>query len=257
MLTTMPATAPAIVQPAGPTTAPIIVPQKIVFDKATYVVMPFLSEDFADLKRWQTAEDNGRWTPGKDGLVGEWLKASPSIFLKDPIEGDYLWQITATRLQPSADFVKRFAASKQGAGSQPRTRYNFNFWLRVADPAGEDFFKTYPKHLGTGWNGMGDDYWHSYFVTVVHKPGDNWIRLRRGPGYEKMEDVQNLVPYMDYNQPIQFSFLLRKGHVLGYFGSKQIFDHVDPKPYVAGRIGLCVWLDTVRFSDMRMYRFTD
>src|ERR1017187_8035533 len=124
MLTTMPATAPttmqSIVPATAPTTAPITIPQKIVFDKATFQVLPFLSEDFADLKRWQTAEDNGHWTPGKEGLVGEWLKASPSIFLKDPIEGDYLWQITATRLEPSADFVKRFAASKQGVGSQPR-----------------------------------------------------------------------------------------------------------------------------------------
>ncbi len=231
--------------------------QQIIFENATYRVEPFLSENFSDLKRWRTAEDHGRWAPGKDGLVGEWLKASPSIFLKDPIEGDYLWQITATRLQPGPEFVQRYAASKHGAGYQPRTRYNFNFWLRASDPAGEDFFAAYPKHLGTAWNGMGDDYWNSYYVTVVYNPEGNWIRLRRGPGYEKREDIQNLVPFLDYSQPIRFSFLLRKGHVLAYFGTKQIFDHADPNPHRAGYIGMCVWLDMVRFSDMCLCRFAD
>jgi hypothetical protein len=189
--------------------------------------------------------------------VGEWLKESPSIFLNDPVEGDYLWQITATRLEGDADFAQRFAATKWGAGIEPRRLYNFNFWLRAADPAGGDFLGAYPKHLHTGPNGMGDDYWNSYFITVCYDPNDNWMRLRRGPGYEKRQSVHNVVPFMDYDQPIRFSFLLRQGHVLAYFGSKPIFDYADPSPYRAGHVGLCVWLDRVRFSEMRMYRFAE
>jgi hypothetical protein len=231
--------------------------EQIQFDDAAYSVRPLLIEDFANLDRWQTAEHWGRWRPGQQGLVGEWLEVSPSIFLKEPIAGDYLWQISVTRLPPIADFLARFGASKHAVGREARTMYNFNFWLRAADPTGEDFFAAYPKHLKTGWNGMGDDYWNSYFVTVVHNPDGNWMRLRRGPGYEKIEDVQNVVPFLDYHQPIRFTFALRRGHIRAYFGSKPIFDHADANFHPAGHVGLCVWHDTVRFSEMRMYRFVD
>jgi len=214
-----------------------------------------LEEELADLSHWRCLDEFGKWTAEAGGIVGEWVERSPSIFFDGKIESDFLWQVTAAREKPDEDFVRRFTASKWGGGVDPAFKYNFNFWLRADSPSGGDFFGEYPAKLGTGWNGMGDDHWRSYFTTVVRSPGEDWVRLRRSPGYVMVEDVHGVVPHLPYGEAHEFTFLLREGRVKMFFDDRCVYDHAEPGMYEAGYIGLCVWLARVRFSGMRLYRF--
>ncbi|HYF50205.1 MAG TPA: hypothetical protein VEJ63_12420 [Planctomycetota bacterium] len=216
-----------------------------------------LYEKFSDLRRWRTLENHGGWTPGTDGLLAEWLEKSPSLFLKEKISGDYLWQTRLSRLSPDEEFLRRFQASSHAKGADPERFYNFNFWLRADAPPAETFFDAYPKYLGTGWNGMGDDHWHSLFNTVVwwdKGNPDNWVRLRRSPGYEKMRDIQGIVPHLPYGEPHEFSFALQGGRVRMYFDETLVYDFADERAYASGYLGFCVWLCRIRYHEMKLYR---
>jgi hypothetical protein len=222
----------------------------------TYQVEPLLVENFENLERWVTLEQDGKWEVKNGGLEGEWLQASPSIFLKEKITGDYLWEVEVTRLETDAAFLERYTATKWGKWD-PREQYNFNFWLRADVPPNSpgDFFSEYPKYLKTGWNGMGDDHWHSYFTTVVWNPEDNWVRLRRGPGYELRQDVHNVAPFMPWGEKHKFTFVLQGSRVRCYVDDRTlVYDYEDPAGYREGHIGLCVWLCKVRFEKMRVWR---
>jgi hypothetical protein len=223
----------------------------------TYQVEPLLAETFENLERWVTLEQDGKWEVKAGGLEGEWLQQSPSLFLKEKISGDYLWEVDVTRLETDAAFLERYKASKWGKTCEPREQYNFNFWLRADAPPGSpgDFFSEYPKYLKTGWNGMGDDHWHSYFTTVVWNPQDNWVRLRRGPGYELRQDVHKVAPFMPYGEKHRYTFVISGGRVRCYVDEKTVvYDYADPQPYASGHIGFCVWLCKVRFENMRVWR---
>jgi hypothetical protein len=222
----------------------------------SYQLEPLLTENFANLDRWTALEQDGKWEVKNGGVEGEWLRQSPSLFFKQKIAGDYVWEIEATRLPTDEAFLGRYKATKWGT-CDPREQYNFNFWLRADVPPGSpgDFFEEYPKYLKTGWNGMGDDHWHSYFNTVVWNPQDNWVRLRRGPGYELRQDIHNVVPFLPWNEKHKFTFAIEGGHVRCYFDeAKLVYDYVDPQPHREGYIGLCVWLCKVRFESMRVWR---
>jgi hypothetical protein len=212
-----------------------------------------LREDFRDLNRWVQCENDGAWTAGPDGLRAEWQRNSPSLFLREKVAGDIFWRVRVARLAPTPEFLTAFKQSKHTQGSDPLVFYNFNFWLRTDSPDRGDFMAQYPTKLGSGWNGMGDDFWHSYFTTVVRNPTENWVRLRRGPGYEKMCDVNDIVPHLPYDQPHTFSFLIRRGVVRGFFDGRELYRYADSAPHSAGHIGLCVWLCTVRFSELELY----
>jgi len=220
-----------------------------------------IEEDFGDLSRWTALEDHGRWDVRGGGLVGEWLEASPSLFLSEPVEGDYLWTIRAGRVRPGADFLERFEASKHGRGTDPFCNYNFNFWLRADTPGvpgeagGAGFLEEYPKRLGTGWNGMGDDHWRSLYATVVRTSDENWVRLRRSPGYVKVAEARDAIGQLDYDRAHEFAFALEGGRARMYFDGTRVFDYTDPDPHARGHIGLCVWLCVMRFERMRLYRF--
>jgi hypothetical protein len=213
------------------------------------------SQDLSDLVRWRALESDGLWTACEDGFTGEWVRNSPSLFFSEKIAGDYLWRTKVTRLEPGAAFTERFSASKFGAGKKPDELYNFNFWLRADAPPGEDFFGTYPTKLGSGWNGMGDDYWRSYFTTVVRGVDGEWVRLRRSPGYAKVREARGVVPDLPYNEPHVFSFALRRRAVRMYFDETLVYEYADPAWYESGYVGVCVWLAVVRFEEMRLYRF--
>lgn len=258
-----------------------------------YPVRPWLGEELADLRRWRQLDRHGRWraavaspaSPG--GIVGEWISDSPSLFFDQRIDGDYIWQVRATRLRPtetSSDgaFLQRFHACKHARGCDPLFKYNFNFWLRVDTPdAGaaeaEDFWRAYPRQLGHGWNGMGDDHWQSLFNTVVWNgpsaddpglpagatgvaaDGSNWVRLRRSPGYVQICEAVDLVPHLPYDEPHVFSFAVGRGRVRMYFDDRRIYDYRDADGAAAlpgaGYIGLCVWLCVMRFDAMRLYEW--
>lgn len=220
---------------------------------------PIFEESFHDLQRWTALESHGRWSAGPEGLHAEWLDQSPSLFLKEPVRGDFLWQTQLSRVPPSGEFLTRFRASKHTVGADPLHFYNFNFWLRAGAPPGEEFLSAYPRYLGTGWNGMGDDHWHSLFTTVVwwdKGTPDNWVRLRRSPGYEKMRDVQNLVSHLPYDEPHWFSFALQGSRVRMYFDTTCVFEFDDAQPYAAGHIGFCVWLCTIRYHQTKLFQLT-
>jgi hypothetical protein len=222
-----------------------------------YKLEPLLTENFKNLDRWVTLESNAKWEVKNGGVEGEWLQASPSIFLKQKIAGDFLWEVDTTRLATDAAFLARYKATKWGDKWDPETQYNFNFWIRADVPtdAPGDFFSEYPKYLKTGWNGMGDDHWHSYFNTVVWNPEDNWVRLRRGPGYEMKGDVHNVAPFFGYGGKHKFTFVIQDGHIRCYLDdSKVVYDYLDPQPHKEGYIGLCVWLCKTRFENMRVWR---
>lgn len=220
-----------------------------------YSVRLELAEDFHDLERWLPAEADGRWTASADGMTGEWLRNSPSIFLREKVHGDYLWQIKARRIQPDPAFLERHEASNHGRGKDPVQRYNFNFWLRADTPDGKDFFETYTEKLGTGWNGMGDDYWNSFYVTVVRDSQGSRVRLRKSPGYRQVLESFGVVPYLPYGEEHTYTFLIREGRVKMYLDQTRVFDCEDAEIYESGYIGLCVWLAVVRFEQMRLYRF--
>lgn len=140
----------------------------------------------------------------------------------------------------------------------PQTLYNVNFWLRADVPVadeqdGGDFLSAYSRHLGSGWNGMGDDHWRSYFCTVVRHGESNWSRLRRGPGYEMLCDTTDVVPPMEYDQPRDFAFVVSDRQVRAYCDDRLIFSHEADRIYSGGYIGLCVWMCAMRFEDMKLY----
>ncbi|MCL2647031.1 MAG: hypothetical protein FWD61_08495 [Phycisphaerales bacterium] len=224
----------------------------------SYKVELAIEENFANLDRWAIRDEMGKWLVNNGGVEGEWLSGSPSIFLKEKIKGDFAWEITATRLPHDQALTDRFHATKHGAdGKGLDSKYNFNFWIRADAPPGGNFLEDYPRYLKTGWNGMGDDHWHSYFNTIVwdDRPPQNWARLRRSPGYDKVQDAQNIVPYMTYGQPHKFTFVIRDGHVKLYIDEKTfVYDFNDPHPYHEGHIGLCVWICKVRFEQMKLWR---
>lgn len=222
-----------------------------------YRVRLALVEDFQTLDRWRQVEEHGRWRVEHKALIGEWLEKSPSLFLKKKIEGDYLWQIKTTRVRPDQAFRRRFASSTHGRGHEPERMYNFNFWLRADSPNAEDFFRMYSRKLGTGWNGMGDDYWNSLYTTIVWGPLDRskWVRLRRSPGYKKVRDISGVLPYLPYDEPHVFTFVIRKGRARMYFDDKRVYDYEDHHLYEAGYIGLCVWHCVMRYEEMKLYDF--
>src|ERR1035437_616287 len=165
----------------------------------TYKIEPLLTENFDNLDRWVSRDTMGKWEAKNHGVEGEWITGSPSLFLKEKLKGDFIWEITATRLTHDKALTDRFHATKHGDdGKGLESKYNFNFWIRADAPPGENFLEAYPKYLKTGWNGMGDDHWHSYFNTVVWDDrgppsAHNWNRLRRSPGYEMVKDIHDVV----------------------------------------------------------------
>ncbi|MCL2639815.1 MAG: hypothetical protein FWD53_03125 [Phycisphaerales bacterium] len=225
-----------------------------------YNVELALEENFGNLDRWAIRDEMGKWEVKNGGVEGEWITGSPSIFLKEKIKGDFMWEIVATRLQHDQALTDRFHAIKHGKdGKGLDARYNFNFWIRADAPPGQNFLEAYPRYLKTGWNGMGDDHWHAYFNTIVwdecQTPPQNWSRLRRSPGYEKMRDAQNIVPFMTYGKPHKFSFVICDGRVKTYIDdTTPVYDFADPQPYQEGHIGLCVWICKVRFEKMKLWR---
>jgi hypothetical protein len=220
-----------------------------------YVVRPLLREDFEDLSRWRQMEEHGRWRVEAGGLIGEWVSDSPSLFLRQRIEGDFIWQVRATRVAPDEAFLRRFSANHHAAGAEALHKYNFNFWLRANTPDGEDFLEAYPRKLGTGWNGMGDDYWNSLFTTVVWNPDGSWVRLRRSPGYRLERDCPDALPHMRYGEPREFTFAVDRGRVRMYVDGRRIYDYAAEGLPEAGYIGLCVWLCKMRFEHMRIYQW--
>lgn len=217
----------------------------------TYAVAPLLAERFENLDRWTALESDGRWTADAGGVVGEWVRNSPSLFLRQRITGPYLWQVRVTRLPTDAAFLERFRASKHTAGAEPADFYNFNFWLRAAAPDGGDFLHQYPLHLGSGWNGMGDDHWRSLFCTVVRQKDQAWSRLRRSPGYELVIDT-SLPAEAAYDQPHDYAFAFGDGFVRGYCDGRRFIDYHGPT-LATGYVGLCVWMCRVRFDHVRFY----
>ena len=228
--------------------------ERLTIGGDTYGVQLALQEDFETLERWHAPEQYGLWTAQGGGLRGEWLDRSPSLFLRQSVEGDYLWTIDATRLEPDGEFLQRFAASRHGRGADPAVTYNFNFWLRADTPDAGDFFQAYPAKLGTGWNGMGDDYWRSLYCTVVRKADDDWVRLRRSPGYQMVREARGIVPLLPYGQAHRYAFALHRGHVRMYFDEQRVYDYDDSDLYPCGHVGLCVWMCVMRFERMRLYR---
>ncbi|MEX0777852.1 MAG: hypothetical protein WD042_19295 [Phycisphaeraceae bacterium] len=235
-----------------------------------YAVRPLRDRELADRARWRQLDDHGRWSsePVTGAIVGEWISDSPSLFFDQRIEGDYIWQVRVARLKPDAAFLARFAANKHAQGCDPRTKYNFNLWLRADSPpgSGENFLQAYPKHLGTGWNGMGDDHWQSLFNTVVwngpstgHALGGltNWVRLRKSPGYVQVCEAIDVVPHLPYDQPHLFTFAVssRLGRVRMYYDACRVYDYADAAIPGAGYLGLCVWLCVMRFDQMRLYQW--
>ena len=157
-----------------------------------------------------------------------------------------------TRKPPHA---KGADPARQGdAVASPAVTYNFNFWLRAASPDGGDFLAAYPSKLGTGWNGMGDDYWRSLYTTIVRKADDNWVRLRRSPGYVMVHEAKGIIPPLAYGRPHRFAFSLTAGRVRMYFDETRVFDYTDDQPHTHGHIGLCVWMCIMRFERMRLYK---
>lgn len=217
----------------------------------TYNVSQLLSERFDNLDRWVTLESDGDWQSSAGGVIGEWVRNSPSLFLRQKITGPYLWQVRATRLATDAAFEARFRESKHAQGADPADFYNFNFWLRASAPDGGDFIQQYPLHLGTGWNGMGDDYWHSLFCTVVRQNDKSWSRLRRSPGYEMVVDT-HLPADAAYGQPHDYAFVVGDGFLRAYCDGERFMDYHGPVP-ATGYVGLCVWMCKVRFDNLRLY----
>jgi hypothetical protein len=215
-----------------------------------YQAAPLLSERFENLDRWIALEADGIWQAEDGGVVGEWVRNSPSLFLRQKIRGPYLWQVRVTRLRTDAAFGERFAESKHTQGGTPDRFYNFNFWLRADSRTGE-FLQQYPSHLGTGWNGMGDDYWHSLFCTVVRQGEKSWSRLRRSPGYEIVVDTA-LPAEADYDQAHAYSFAIEHDRVRAYCDGVRFMDYKGPVPR-EGYIGLCVWMCKVRFDEFRLF----
>lgn len=229
-----------------------------------YAVRPWLGDELADLARWRQLDDYGAWrslpaTAPYPGIVGEWIEESPSLFFNQRIEGDYLWQVRATRLRTDDAFHRRFARHKDTAGVEPAGKYNFNFWLRVDSPDGEDFWQAYPRHLGQGWNGMGDDHWNALYNTVVWNLDDQWVRLRRSPGYVMVAESTDVVQHLPYDEPHLFTFALQPsaGRVRAYYDNQRIYEYTDPGLPQAGYIGLCVWLCKMRFDAMKLYGCLD
>ncbi len=173
-----------------------------------------LDERFHDLSHWQQVDSHGKWLATADGLVGEWLEASPSLFLKQPISGDFILSVQAARMRPGDAFMQRFKSSKHSQTAKPESLYNFNFWLRAEAPDGGDFIAEYPGKLGSGWNGMGDDHWQSYFTTVVRNETENWVRLRRSPGYEKFTEARDKIPLLPYDEAHDYTFVLHRGRIV-------------------------------------------
>jgi hypothetical protein len=203
--------------------------------------------------QWLARESDGAWQWRGEALTGEWLRNSPSLFYRRRITTPYLWQVRVTRLKPDADFERRFAGNKHAQGATPEQFYNFNFWLRADSPDGGDFLEQYPAHLGTGWNGMGDEHWRSLYCTVVHQPARNWCRLRHSPGYRLAEDTTDRVPFCAYDVPHTFHFIVTNDRVRAFCDDQPIFDHRDATIPTQGYIGLCVWLCRARFDEMRLY----
>jgi hypothetical protein len=233
----------------------ILAPNTITLAGDTYRISPLLSETFKDLDRWIALDPDGRWHAGDGGVTGEWIRNSPSLFLRQQIAGPYLWQVRVTRLRTNASFLERFGASKHTQGASPEAFYNFNFWLRADAPGGGDFLRQYPLHLGTGWNGMGDDHWQSLFCTVVRQGDKSWSRLRRSPGYEMVVDTA-LPAEARYDEPHEYTFVMGEDFVKGYCDGRKFMDLAGPTPQ-RGHIGLCVWMCKVHFDNLRLFTLVD
>ncbi len=222
--------------------------------KDAYVGDLLYEDEFHDLANWRQLERDGVWEADPRGVTGRWVRNSPSLFFGRRIEGDYLWQTSVRRLRPTDDELERMRRHTHWQNADALHKYNYNFWIRADDPSGGDFLEVYPTKLGTGWNGMGDDYWNSLFSTVVWSPGDHWVRLRRSPGYVKERDVQDVVPHQPYDVPHSFSFVVHENNVRMYWNDQRIYDWNGEGLPGGGYIGLCVWLCAVRFEEMRLYR---
>ena len=181
-------------------------------------------------------------------------RRQPSLFLKQRIDGDYLWQITAERVAPDDQALRLFRNSKHWANADPLTKYNFNFWLRVDSPDSGDFFQQYSQKLGTGWNGMGDDPGarSSTPSSGIPTAATGW-RLRRSPATRKSKTPERGSP-----PPLRRAAHLHLRPVPQPHPPLFRSDaHLRPRRtrHVLSRLHRpCVWLSIVRFSGMKLYR---
>jgi hypothetical protein len=224
-------------------------------DQDEYRIAPAAPVDWSAAERWIAADGDGRWDFVDGGIEGEWLRRSPSLFLRERIEGDAMWRMRVTRLPTGADFATRYRGLGWAAADpDPANAYNLNFWLRASAADGGDLLASYADHLGTGANGMGDERWRSWFCTVVRCTGGAWVRLRRSPGYEKVRDCAEASPPVAYGLPWDIAFTIVGRRVSAYLDGRRLFAYDDPHPIATGRMGLCVWATRARFDRMRLDR---
>jgi hypothetical protein len=174
------------------------------------------ADTFDDLDAWTTLGDGSVWTLRDGQLVGRWgREGSSTLWSKESFAGDVLITFDGKVLSPDQAWVTE---------DLPEGGKNLNPHFMVTGPEGGDILEVYPKlrASGTGPNAAGFDQYHGYVLTWTR----HHARLRRSPGYEKVQGNLNFLPQLNTSYHFR---LLRQGDRLRYWiNDILIFDYTDP-----------------------------
>jgi hypothetical protein len=228
----------------------------LTLGEQTYRVSPLFTDRFAgDLSHWTDMGLGSKWSIREGHLFGEFRPGGSTIWLKPIFDGDLILsfdiETIAPRREDWADFgvpIEKVPPDQLEEGAK-----NLNLFFLCSGPQGENMLECYPRLMkeATGPNQQSDDRYRGYFFTFTYL----WSRLRRLPKYELCSDRQDVRPQVGKVYHVQ---AMRHGKRLRYFLDGQlIHDYEDAHPHTRGQMGICIWRNSVKVSNVQVLRILD
>lgn len=230
--------------------------QSWTLGEQTCRVTPLFTDRFdGDLSHWTDMGLGSKWSIRDGHLFGEFRPGGSTIWLKPVFDGDIIMSFDIESIAPRKEDWPDFGVpiDKIPADQLAQGPNNLNLFFLCSGPNGENMLDCYPQLMeeATGPNQQSDDQYRGYFFTFTYL----WARLRRLPKYELCSDRQDVRSQAGRVYRIQ---AIRRGNRLRYFLDGQlIHDHQDDRPHTRGQMGICIWRNFVKVSDVRVLRILD
>ena len=222
----------------------------------TYRVTPLFADQFdGDMSNWTGMGLGSRWSIRDGHLFGEFRPGGSTIWLKPVFEGNLIIAFFIESIAPRREDWPGFGVplDKIPPDQFQEGPNNLNLFFLCSGPNDENMLDCYPQLMkeATGPNQQSDDRYRGYFFTLTYL----WARLRRLPNYELCSDRQDVRAAPGRVYHIQ---ALRRGKRLQYYLDGQlIHDYEDSSPHTRGQMGICIWRNFVKVSDVKVMRIED
>jgi len=210
-------------------------------------------EDFASLDQWlNRPPDRAEWRAEGGAFHGIWLAFHNALIFKRPLRGDAELLVDFRFLPMDWDRIPDFEATpgespttvaKYRKNLPPEGAMNFNILFKGSGPEGEDFLEAYDDWVGKGK--MGLEHFRTYFFTLTYL----WARMRRCPGYQLLNDRQDVRSQLDHTFSAR---ILQEGERFRYWlDGELIHDIADPDPHRNGYVGFVLSASQVEVTRFR------